>query len=93
MSMHNLLKCILAYKMEYSDHPKPTRPDTQFQISLKCSEGKLSPIPTSKVNSALYTINVNQLVNTKEQNCKAEMISKVIPSLVCPHALNWMGNP
>lgn len=59
MSMHNLLKCILAHKMEYSDHPKPTRPDTQLQISLKCSEGKLSPIPTSKVNSALYTINVN----------------------------------
>ena len=88
MSTHNLLKCILAYKVEYSDHPEPARPDAQFQISLKCSEGKLSPIPTSKVNSAMNTINVNQLVNTKEQNSRAEMISKVVPGqsghVVCP---------
>lgn len=44
--------------MEYADHWKQTRLDAQFQICLKCPEGKLSPIPSSKVNSAIYTINV-----------------------------------
>lgn len=47
----HLFKGIPAYRMEYSDHPKHTRPDAVPHL-LTCSDSELSMFPTSKINSA-----------------------------------------